>query len=750
MRADSAEFSAYNTAASKRPRIVVCLSFDTANTDLLYLTSHDDTDLPDGAVSSGIAIQNVVRSISGQTQKINPDQANSTIGGFSFSVVDVGSALTVYLRDKLTAGDGLRRKQVKVYISYQGMLWADYITALTYVIDSVTYANGEYKFKCSDLQREVRKQIFEPQVTYLTATVTASQMHIPCLETDLNKFAVVEHDASYTDHPSTSVQYIRLEDEIICHSGLYTHATDGVSFAVVQRGALNSKATEHVLDADATSERKIKIEEHIYIEGPAPKVIYALLTGELYGQSATLPTHWHLGISTSYVQTSDYTGIGADYWNTTTDTGRHVRFEGLKKQDGKKFIETELLIWLGAYMPVYSSGKLGLKRLAPVLSNSGYMVALDQNNSVNYSDLDHDCNAVINQMAVEWNYVFLKEDFTKTTYLIDTDSYAMHGSAAKKNLKLKGVHTGRHADSDIASYFDTLRDRYAGPPLRMSVTVLPSLNWLEVGDTVRVTLDTVRDFTNGSGTTLDRVFEIQQVNYDWLTGNVKLDLFGSSMKAGTLTKTTATSVLDDTFYNSAGTELSTVLTIAGGAVTANGSLTGGSTLAAGIYYYLGDLTINAGVTVQISDNVQLRVRGHLTINGTIDGKGRGPAGGAGASLWSNGLTTYTGASAPDHNAGLGASGAIGNTAPAGDLHVNTLGVNAIYSDYNGYTADPRHNGLPAVPYINVVNNDTDLTGLPTDLRGHAGAGGGAVFTQAPSYPVIANTVWFRRCRRRCR
>jgi hypothetical protein len=277
MRADNSAFADYNTASSKRPRVVVCVSFNTTNTDLLYLTSHADCELP----SNATVIQNVVRSISGQTQKINPDQANSTIGGFSFSVIDKSNALTTAIQTKLLAGDGLRRKRVVVYIGYRGMLWDDYITALTYIIDGVSYNNGEYKFKCSDIQREVRKQIFDPAVTYLSKTVTATQTHIPCLTTDLTNFPAVEHDSSYTVNPSVSVSYIRLEDEIICHSGLFTHGTDGVSFQVVSRGALNSKAVEHVMDATAATDRRLKITEHIFIEGAAPKVAYQILTGHV-------------------------------------------------------------------------------------------------------------------------------------------------------------------------------------------------------------------------------------------------------------------------------------------------------------------------------------------------------------------------------------------------------------------------------------------------------------------------------------
>lgn len=883
MRADNADFSAYNTASSKRPRVVVCISFNTANTDLLYLTSHADCDLPSNVTS----INNVVRSISGQTQKINPDQANSTIGAFSFSSIDKTITLTTSIQTKLLAGDGLRKKRVIVYIGGQGMLFANYTPAITCIIDGVSYNNGEYKFTCSDIQREVRKQIFEPEVTYLSKTVTASQMHIPCLATDLTKFPAVEHDSSYTVNPSVTVQYGRIEDEIYCHSGLFTHGTDGVSFQVVARGALNSKAVEHVMDATVATDRRLKITEHIFIEGASPKVVYQLLTGHvsenlltysedftnavwtdptsqwtvvantdvapdgtttadevtvtaagnalmrvvtsptiagglthtasvwvklksgtvtsididlgdgiaksfaltsqwqrisytvashatnnwvdfnIVGASAgarilpwggqltktsaltpyykttatarpkkTLPSNWHLGIDHVYVRASDFTNLGNDLWNVFTDAGRQCRFEGLKKIDGKRFIETELLIWLGAFMPIYSTGELGLRRLAPVLESSGYTHALNKNNIVDYSDLTHDYNSVINQSSVDWNYVFSKQEYTKTAELIDADSYTTHRDAPKKNLKLRGVHTGSHTDEDIINYFNSTQGRYSGPPLRLSVTVLPSLNWLEVGDTVRVTLDEIRDFTAGSGVGLDRVFEIQQVDYDWLTGDVKLDLFGSSMKAGSAIRSTLSSVLDNAFYNSAGTELSTVLTIVAGAVTASGSLAGGATMAEGIYYYLGNLTIDASVIATINNNVQLRIRGSLTINGTINGKGLGAAGGAGATLWSNGLTTFTGPTLLKHNAGAGVSGAVGITKPGSEFYVAVYPSGILAMGYGRYAVEHVRQGLSSIPYYSLKNNSTSIIGLPNDLRGNGGAGSGGVHSYIGTAGVL--------------
>jgi len=746
MRQDNTVFASANSSVSKSPRAVLQISFDSANADLLYLTSHSDTATPPGAVAAGLVIANVIESVSSQSQSINPDQALSTIGALSFKAVDMNESLTAYQRDKLDFGRGLRHKQVILYVAYEGFSWADYQPVLMFVIDDPDYLDGVYNFKCSDIQRITRKDIFDPETTTLSASVTSTQLHIPVHQTDLTKFPPIEHDSSYTDRPNETVSYARINDEKFCHSGLFTHATDGVSFQVVAggRGALNTLAAEHTIDVARSDDRQTKITEHVFLEGPAPKILNALLTGNLENQPGqTLPNNFHLGVDTQYVRLAEFTGIGNDLWNTATEKGRHVRFEGVEKTDGKKFIEKELLFYLSCFMPVRSDGALGLRRLAPVLSNSGYLVELNAINVVSYGALNHDYSAVINNIDVEWNYDYSKEDYTKNSVLIDAESIAIHGEATKKTVKLRGAHTGAIADKSIFGYFDQVRDRFSGPPLRLSVSVLPSLNYLEVGDAVNVNLAQVRDINEPNSIALNRVFEVQKVSVNWLTGDVKLELFGSSQKAGTIKRTTFNQVMDSAYWASEGVELSTVLTIVNGVITEDGHLSGAATFGAAVYYYLGNLELAAGVRVTFDQNVTLKVQNFYTINGDMDGKGRGHAGGAGATLFSdnNSTSILLGEfSTPIlDNAGAGVSGVLGSTKSSGNLRAS--GSNFFMATLvDGVLTE---GALQSVPNYNLQNNSASLDGLPSDLRGASGAGGRFLYTRdggsgGDPYYVVGN------------
>lgn len=702
MRSDTAAFAAKNQATSKDPRYTVELAFDSANTILAYFTSHSDAATPGG----GTTFAGVLEGLSGTSQRIDPDKGNSTIGDIGFTVVDLAGAVSDQLGAQLVLGRSTRLQRVRVYAGYEGLAFADYTLLATQIVDAISLNDGAYRFTCADVQRIMRKDIFDLATTTLAASLTDTDTTVQVYNT--SAFDLVAHGTSYSDAPSATVGYIRVDDEIIRYTG-----KTATTFTGCTRGVLNTRAAVHNVDAAAAPERRSKVEEVVYLEMPAVKLAYAILTGNLEGQSgATLPSKWHLGVPTSYVRLADFTGIGADLWDTTDDAkGFVARFEGLTKTDGKQFIERELMLLLGTFMPIYNDGALGLRRMASVLAGAAYVAVLDPQSVVSHGDLKHDFGALHNAIQIDWNWELVQKRFTRTTVLLDADSVTVHGDAPTLKLAFRGLHGGRHAPTVLNSRFNALKDRYTGPPLRLSARVLPRLNTIEVGDIVRVRLDHVRDFVaNG---TLDRSFEVQQVRIDWVTGQVNLELFASSRAPTPIAATSDASVIDNAWYTSAGTELSMALTITGsgpGRITANGNL------AAGVYYYVGDLQLDAGVTVTVNGNVELRVRGHLQINGKFDGVGRGHAGAAQVATYGYG----------DFNAGT--SGAIGTPRSAGGYDSNDVtlagGFGLVALHVDGFATVGR---FATVPEFNLsVDAAGNLQGLPADLRGSSGATGHAV------------------------
>ncbi len=721
MRVDSTQFALKNEAANREPRCVIRIEFDTASP---HLTSHDDiTGVP------GTPIYGVVQKPSAISQRIIPDEGRSEIGSFTFTLVDKNSQFTDAMRAQLANRAGLRKRRAQFYVGYKGDAFSQFQLFQTQVVSRCKYKSGQYEINCSDITRELRQEVFRPNFTTLRDSVTATDLVIPVYDT--SGLQMIYHGPSYGDAPNSTVGYARIEDEIVRYASKSADALyiDGAS----GRGCLNTKPAAHAVDVGTTAERRTKVEEFIYLEGPGPQLAYAILTGQFYGTAYTLPQNWNLGIDTSFVKASDFTAIGGDLWNTTDETKSFpFRFDGLKQQDGKKFLEQQIYLLLGCYSPVYADGTIGLRRMTGVISDAAPVATLTERELTGLSDLEHEYTLLHNTFRIDWAWNPISESYERDTGFLDADSIEIHDESPLTGYQFKGLHSSRATDSSIATRLDSIRDRYAQPPQTLSATVLGSLNRLEVGDIVRIRVppEILRDFAGPSGD-YNRSFEVQQRTYDWYSGDVTLELFGSSARPESIpsTKDPTTRALPDAWYTSQGASLSTVIPIAGnlastGSFTINGPTT--LTAAGAIFYWDNDLTVPNGCNITITGNVQIRIRGFLTFNGTINGTGGGLAGVAdpGTGSWDatfSGNSGYLG-----HARGWDGIRSNGQVTRTPHQYGQTLGV-------------PTTRGLyESFPFLTLQVIGGVLVGLPTDLRGTGGGPGGRLVSSSDSIVHIGD------------
>lgn len=707
MRVDTPAYINANNLPQKEPRFVVVLSFDWDNQDVWHFTSHDDAALPPGASvhHSVVTMSSVVQ------QTLAPDQARATIGSISFGLRDKGGVISSLFAAKFAGGDSLKGRRVQVYRGYAGLAWADYVP-VTQQVRGADLKGRAWQIQCADVQRELRKDVFDVAVTQLAASISATDATIQVAKAA--DFEMVVHGPSYSDAPGQAVGYIKIENEVIRYTGKTSN-----SFTGCTRGVMNTVAAAHEVGASPGSD--MKVEEFVYIEMPAVKAAYAVMTG------VGLPKRWNLGISTALVDVAEFNAIGADLYDPANDeAGIVFRFEGLTKTDGKKFIEEQIFQSLGLFAPVKRNGALGLRRLAAPLPGSGYVAELNASNVVSIESLDLDYDAIHNWAVIQWNWDHNDKKFTRTSAgFLDTSSINAHGISEKPTtLALRGLHGSIHSADVLQDAFDYFRNSYVGPVWRTSVVCKYGLNNVEIGDFVRLKIGELTDPYTGQP--LDRVVRVDGASDDLVRGTVSLTLTGATESAMPMPATDAATALSDAFYTSAGTPLQNVLTIAmtGGVghVTANGALNGGSDMnaAGAIYYYNGDLTIDSGVVVTITQNVQIRVRGFLQVSGKIDGKGRGLAGAAPIASGEGGV--------------VGVAGYLGTSEPMG-------GLVASFDPYNtrGDVAKGKYDSAVLVKpkiiggQLSVVHGDqrgtsggsgkNSLWGANRELRGIGGAGG---------------------------
>lgn len=698
MRIDSPSFARDDRARDRRPRYVIRIEFPTAT---VYCTSHDDiSGIP------GVVVDNVLKSPAAVSQRLWPDEGRSEIGTFSFTLVDLQGTFTDAIRAHWFDEEGLRDREVQFFIGYEGYAFSAFQLFTTQTVVADEYKSGVYTVQCRDITRIQNKEVFKPVATTLRQSVTATETTIPVGDT--TDFEMVAHGTSYTDAPSSTVGYIRLEDEIIRWTAKTANAFTGCT-----RGVLNTVAKPHAISDTASQDRQPKVEEFIYLEMPGPKLAYAVLTGVIYGTANVLPEHWHLGIGTSLIKLSDFTGIGLDLWNASIDTDSLVlRFEGLKAQDGKRFVEKEIYLLLGCFSPVYSNGQLGLRRMSPLISNASPAATLTESVITEITGLVHDGESMHNQFRINWAWDSLADDYVRESRFVDATSIEVHGISPLLTYEFRGLHGERHTDATIAQRLASIRDRYATPPERISVTVFGSLNRLEVGDVVRLKLSeqTIRDYALETAD-FNRSFEVHQQSYDAANGRVTLELFGSTFRPqGQPPIISDFSALPDSWYASEGASLASVLTIVTNVVQAGSyTINGATTLSGAIFYHDGDLTVADGATITITGNVQLRIQGFLQINGEINGTGGGHGGisDPGTGPWDS---TWA-----------GIPGYVGNSRGWDGLSIGLVRGAARHQTISAVIQRGHHDAFP------VLELSTDgglLSGLPSDLRGGGGAPGG--------------------------
>ncbi len=726
MRIYNGAYGALNESTTTRPRYVFKIDFSDDPTDAVWIRSHSDITITEpGAVLDARA-----KSITSLSQKLNLSNGNATIGKMTFSAVDINESLTDYQRAQLlNENHGNRWQNVQFYHGYAELDFQFYELKATQILQSVSDKGGEYKFRCADIQRRLRTQVFDALEMRLALPLDAEATTVELLSTI--GLQAVQHDDGFTDAAGETVVYVKIDDEIIRvpEAGIEPTRLVGVT-----RGVLGTRAEEHTTDEDSAKEAK-KVTEVVYLEGPFTRIAYAVLTGNLFGQAGTLPDSWHLGIPPQYIRQADFLEIGDDWFDPNNSTlGLPVRFINPGKTDGKRWIEKEICRVFSAFMPVDINGALGWRRVQPVLAGAAPVGVIDDSMlRSGQIEIRYDYESIINRLTLEWNEI--DGDLRRSLRLDDEASIAKW-QLSEDTFQARGLSGSRYTDDAIAAILERFRDRYGNPPITTTITVLGAHSQYEVGDVIRLRTDTARLFTEDppADIALDHAFEIQSVKFNPLAGTVTYGLFGSSADAGPLPAAFGQTAIPDAFYTAQGTNGATLagVTFANGSYTFTQSVTiaGAANNSNAIYYFNADVIIPQGVTVSYTQNVQLRIRGVLQVIGELNGSALGLSGAADTasvgSIPALGVGESVLSAPPATSPGVPAF--LGTTQPTGALIERTRRRSGSTSRYRytgqsvfGTVTQGRYGAMPG---FYVRWQDGQLRGVPADLRGTSGGAGG--------------------------
>lgn len=518
MLTTNAAYLAKNTALAKQPVYVAELFFNGGATGVdgtndIYFSTCDVNDITGFPFPAKWFPVLKANSIGSMSQQVDPINGVSTIGNVSMVVTDYKGIVSDIIKAADTAGHGLRRQRISIFKMFKGMAWADRVLVRTMQVQDLKLsALNEYTLSAADVQTQLKKTIFNPFQTTTNAAIAAA---------GAATFTVVD---ARNFKLATSVSYgasgfIKIDNEIMRWT---VSATNSFSIAAPDRGLFGTIAAAHAIGA--------KVDEIIYLnENPITMMLKLMESSGVAGANGvydTYPAHWGCGMdSTNDVQEADWLSVGQlltglSAANPMPADGLQFEFILNKGVSGKKFVEDSIHKILGSFGFVRGDGKYSIRAYNDIGNaiKENCAITLDRNNVVKWGDLNYNYQTLANQLWIDYDeQPKLSGKYIRSTLFVDSASVKKWGDAPQLKYVAQGVPPTSAFIDQLYQRFQRVLARYSRPPMQISLTLLPKLGELEIGDLVRVTLP-IRDIFTGAP--LDRAFEVLSTQLTPTTGEV--------------------------------------------------------------------------------------------------------------------------------------------------------------------------------------------------------------------------------------
>ncbi len=451
-----------------------------------------------GATRSYILGLGNIKAIS---QTITPEEGRASIGSLRFSLQDKADRITALV------ASAVKNKEAVLWGGYDEIDESEYIPLSTNLVDGFDIGESliEYMFKTADIQRTIKKDIFKPKTTTLTAQLNAAAT--TATVDDTSAFLTVVHPKLGT------CGYIRIEDEIIKWT-----AKTATTFTIA-RAQFGTTDVQHSVDSDITE--LIVFEEHPIAIGL--KVLTSTGAGT-NGTYDTLPSHWSLGVSQSLVDVTQWEN-DAEAWirfnKADLTYGYQFRFIYDGKVDGKRFIEDEILTVLNAYAPITVTGALSFKAFAPPVPFASLNKLDEKVAKVKSMDGGH--AAIINIAFFEYDHDLIQDKYMKNIEYSDGQSISDHGESARHEISSRGLRSELNGDNIVLERWNRIKQRFKNPVPLVKVQAFYSQHLLDVGELVDLSYPKLPDTEKGIRG-MDRVTEIVNKSFDIMGGAVHYDV----------------------------------------------------------------------------------------------------------------------------------------------------------------------------------------------------------------------------------
>lgn len=410
---------------------------------------------PDSGLVIPAGQANIVRSL-----RINPTSAdlrrvNTTVGQYSFQIVDKDNAFTAFLANN----DTLTGAAVRIWIGRN-----------TTAVDGAAFPFSQY----FELPQTLIKKIEHKDTTYVFTTAEQTdRMGRPVFNTqttvgaDIDLIATV-FQASGDISKFRASGYLKIGNELVS----YASKDDTLKrFNGVIRGEDGTPVQEHSL-GDAI------FEVYKVTDNPINIFLKFLISGGGGGPYDVYPEG--LGISASLI---DVTGLENLRDNIFLTDQFRLYMYGIA--NGLTYLENEVMFSNNVRVAISSDSKITLALLDQSIFGAEIPI-IDEDTIVDYPSWSVDDNTVINQVIFEWDWNEGTGKFNERSVFEDPLSISTYGLRQALKIPTKGIVADLGGAAMVTDRSFRLLTRFANANPQIQVTTQIDKSLVNIGDKVRV------------------------------------------------------------------------------------------------------------------------------------------------------------------------------------------------------------------------------------------------------------------------
>ncbi len=652
----------------------------------------------------------------------------------SIKFQEKNNALGELIANKRANYIGVRGKIIRIY-EWEAGEELDLVSHLvgTYRLQDRSWKDGYKTLSCIDIRRDLKEKILEPEAYRLKSSLTvdadALTLKLPYSSSD-EAMPFMQHDEVYSSNPSETVLYVLLDTSEIIKLSDAQYTVDPsddtlVTFRGVERGALNT--AQHIaaitVEGDTEDDNLPALTEWVYIEETLPNLIRLLSIGETFDGRAAAKAHHTINMSDRWLDQPSLVNAANEL------STLRLRVENYGSVSLKELIESEILKFLPGTLQVNRRGEISLKQINRVSENLAAVYKFDKNtiDRSSVSDIKTSVKHIKSAIGIKAGYDARTQKYHAPVFLTDSVQSAANDStndAEPLVLSTKLMHSSITTFAQIRRLIPTLAAYYLSEQLSFTFRAKPSAPVVDIGSVVDVHIEDVPDDISSflGVPDIDRAFVVTNVS----PGN-----------NGTTYQVTGTASNGDDYYETLSESPLPDEEFLRNAIRLEDALPAGALLESGGIWYiqagewplsfrdkyvfdLGPLTHTANSTItcaagQEGGMFQLWCTHawHSDSPTTVITTGKGSTlGGAAGEAGDAGYAVET------RGVGSLSVTAIRQRNDSGDEQVTAWNFSATVG------AGSQSATVGDMPNIALSYNDGVLTGLPTNLSGYGGCGGG--------------------------